>query len=118
MLFFTFPQFDFDRLFESLGKLSFFCFLFLDFIFTINSNLVNLKPAAVRIAPFDGLSLSGFSPLGNRVLVLLHIPGDCLLLHLLLNLLLHLLDDFPLLLIGIDASGMWSGKFPCQLAFP
>ena len=48
------PSFDFDRLFESLGKLSFFCFLFLDFIFTINSNLVNLKPAAVRIAPFDG----------------------------------------------------------------
>ena len=32
------------------------------------------------------------------------------LLHLLLNLLLHLLDDVPLLLIGIDANGMWSGK--------
>ena len=84
-------------------------FSFLDFIFTINSDLVNLKPAAVRIAPFDGLSLGGFVPLGNRALVLLHLPGDCLLLHLLLNL---LLDDVPLLLIGIDANGMWSSKFP------
>ena len=97
---------------SSLSESIFFCFLFLDFIFTINSELVNLKPAAFRIAPFDGLSLGGFIPLGNRALVLLHLPGDCLLLHLLLNLLLHLLDGFPLLLIGIDANGMWSGKFP------
>ena len=45
---------------------------------------------------------------------------DCLLLqlHLLHNLLLRLLDDFPLLLIGTDADGMCSGKFPFQLAFP